>query len=265
MRRVEMSDLELIEKVAKMRLALARFMVKNRCDERVLLEAMVNNEAVREAFRAGANALGGDDTLIIAALKELGLYNKYVSIVENTPSSVAPYINVVAVAPAPEGSTLDGSAVIQGHGAVLSALQALRYKEDDIDVANPIKYLYSRFGVHPDDATQTQLVEAMSAARIAVLNTASNAKSEFRSRRLNKDEMLQILALSKNPLLGTKKAQQDALKALCDALEAEKGAYWNTTQFLKKEKMSTEMHYGKEHTTEKVAGFIDSFFAGEDA
>lgn len=254
-----MTDLMNVENTAKMRLAMARFMVKNRCDEATLLEALINNEEVLSAFRAGAEKLGGGDELILAALKDLGLQGRYIVLLEKNPAAVSPLVNVTTIQPTDERA-VDGCATIEGQGAVLTAMQALRYKEDEIDVANPIKYLYSRFGVHPDDATQEQLVEALSAARIAVLNTASNAKSEFRSKRLTNDEIIAIVNLSATPFSGSRKVQIDTLKDLITELQQEKGEYWNTTSFLKKEKMSTELHYGKAHTVEKVAGFVDNFF-----
>jgi len=255
-----MTALNLIENTAKMRLAMARFMVKNRCDEATLLEALINNAAVLDAFRAGAKKLGGGDELILSALKDLGLQGRYMLPLESSlPTAVEPLVNITAIQPT-DKQGFDATATITGQGAVLTAMQALRYKEDEIDVANPIKYLYSRFGVHPDDATQEQLVEALSAARIAVLNTASNAKSEFRSKRLSNDEIIAIVNVSSTPFSGPRKAQLDALKDLIQQIQQEKGEYWNTTSFLKKEKMSTELHYGKDHTTNKVAGFVDNFF-----
>ena len=144
-------------------------------------------------------------------------------------------------------------------GSVLAALQSRMYKDDQVDVGNPVKYLMDRMNVSPDTASAKQLVEAMEAARIAEVNTAKNAASTFKARRFNVDEMIEVLLRSAHSLPAKKGQRREYVRALSAELKAEKGEHWNSTEFLKNVKVATSAHYGEAHMA-KVTSITDFIF-----
>lgn len=146
-------------------------------------------------------------------------------------------------------------------GSVLAALQNRMYKDDQVDVGNPVKYLMDKLGVSPDEATLHQLVESMEAARIAEVNTAKNATSTFKARRFSVDEMIDVISRSSHASqLPKKKGEcREFIKSVSAELKAEKGEHWSSTEFLKNVKVATAAHYGEDHMN-KLSNFTDIIF-----
>jgi len=237
--------------IDKLKLSFTRFMMSQRLDSKRFVDMLHNSEKLRgivDQKMEQLHAEGHDTHLLLedtlGAMGLLSMYNEGLSAEPLLPEFI---LEMPVIAPAPADES------------VLSYLSSFNYKEADINVANPIKYLSDRLSVAPDDATEEQLIEAMLCARVAEPNKAANAKSEFRARSFKADEMVEALTLLGSDLPKTKKGKLDYVKSLCDELKAEKGEYFFTTGFLKNEKMATASHYGAEHT-QKIAEFVDTYF-----
>lgn len=183
------------------------------------------------------------------ALSEYMCYRAAATAAQSEVPMPAPTISIVETPLAPRSDD----------GSVLAALQSRMYKDDQVDVGNPVKYLMDRVGVSPDTASAKQLVEAMEAARIAEVNTAKNATSTFKARRFNMDEMIEVLLRSAHPLPAKKSQQREYVKSISAELRAEKGEHWNSTEFLKNVKVATAAHYGEAHMT-KIASITNFIF-----
>lgn len=144
-------------------------------------------------------------------------------------------------------------------GALYVWLSKYDYESSKMDLANPIKYIEEHLRVECCDVDGKQLIEALEAARVSEINTAANAKSATKARRFSMDEKIEALSLVEQ-LPATKKGKQERIKELTTQVKEDKGEYYATTQFLKKEHVRTAAFYGDDFM-DRLCGLTDSFFA----
>lgn len=164
-----------------------------------------------------------------------------------------------AAVPSPAAAPLSS---FELSNSVEQYLNSKRYKEEDLDISNPVRYLKEKLRVSPDQASNLQLLEACQAARIAEINDRQDAKSLYRARRFNTEEILSVfrLGMERSAVPPTKVAARAYVETLSEQLKAQLGQYWNSTEFLKNTRLSTAAHYGEAHMR-KITGFFDAFFA----
>lgn len=209
------------------------------------------------------------DTLIEESLFVLTESAPLVKSLTAAPQKTAPLPapQKAAPLPAPPKAAVPSLAVaplssFELPNSVEQYLNSKRYKEEDLDISNPVRYLKEKLRVSPDQASNLQLLEACQAARIAEINDRQDAKSLYRARRFNAEEILSVFRLGREraAVPSTKVAARAYVEALSEQLKAQLGQYWNSTEFLKNTRLSTAAHYGEAHMR-KITGFFDVFFA----